>query len=243
MTIMTFEDACAAFDRCWEHLLSDCRRVLGSELHYQAMVYHHLRVHGGVPVTQLGMNVKQLVRNPVTALFQKKNNRKHPDYRPGFEPVPDIVIFGPALGGDWRRRNAEGTLKNMLAAIEVKVSEREKGRLTPGTVIGDIEKLAAHRAEVRHRGSDMFPLMLVIDTAPLPAERMNTRGLARIRAASELAGVSLYYLGAETEFRQRVASPPHAPQASSDDDVQRQPPLLPATLPDRAALDADALNG
>jgi hypothetical protein len=230
LTVKTSEDAHAAFERCWDYLVLDCRRILASELHYQAMIYFHLRVHGGVPVTQLGMNVKQRIMNPVTPLFQQRDQRKHVDYRGGYETIPDIVIFDSTIDGDWRRRNQESTLRAMLLAMEVKASERHEGRLHAGEIISDIRKLAAHREEVRYRGSDMMPLMLVIDTAPIKQERMRPDAIERMRTESETCGVSLYYLGVESEFRWRVASPQVAPHARDDGGVQHPLAILPATL-------------
>ena len=60
----------------------------------------------------------------------------------------------------------------MLMAIEVKASERAGGRLSRAEVLRDIQKLSAHRHEVRRLGADMTPVMMVIDVAPLPSERM-----------------------------------------------------------------------
>jgi hypothetical protein len=69
-------------------MVDECRTVLGSELHYQAIVYHCLRSAGRVPLTQLGMNVKQFVRKPTTRLFKIKGKSKHPDYRGDSKPFP-----------------------------------------------------------------------------------------------------------------------------------------------------------
>ncbi|WP_159713624.1 hypothetical protein [Geminicoccus flavidas] len=112
----------------------------------------------------------------------------------GFEPIPDIVIFRPAIGGDWRRRNRQATLRHMLAAIEVKASERASGRLRAGEIICDIRKLAAHRDELRHRGGDMHPMMMVSDTAPLADERMPAAKLELARAAAQAQGVGFLYV-------------------------------------------------
>jgi len=57
-TIETREDALEAFRRAWLRFVIECRSVLGSELHYQALLYHCLRTYGKVPSRQLGMNVK-----------------------------------------------------------------------------------------------------------------------------------------------------------------------------------------
>lgn len=64
-------------------------------------------------------------------------------------------------------------------------------RLRAGEIIKDIEKLAVHRDEVRHRGSDMAPVMLVVDTAPLATERMRAEALAASEDAARSLGVAL----------------------------------------------------
>jgi hypothetical protein len=181
------------FLAAWPAIVEGCRAVLGSELHYQAMIYHALRTAGGVPRDQLGMNVKCWVEDPVTPLFRDLDERKHPDYRGGFEPIPDVVIFDAAIDADWRRRQYRETVRNTLLAIEVKASEREKGRITPGEVVRDIEKLDAFRHEVRHRGGDMVPVVLVVDTAPLSAERMTPASLERAKALARDLEVELFY--------------------------------------------------
>ncbi len=57
-TIGTRDDALEAFKQAWPPFVAECRSVLGSELHYQALLYHCLRVYGQAPLGQLGMNVK-----------------------------------------------------------------------------------------------------------------------------------------------------------------------------------------
>jgi hypothetical protein len=139
------------------------------------------------------MNVKQWITDPVSPLFQTWDVRKDERYRGGFEPIPDVVLFAPGIQGDWRRRNFEASLRHMLVAIEVKASERAAGRLGVREITRDIDKLAAHRGETEHRGCTMHPVMMVIDTAPLPSERMAE---AAIKAASHAAAdhrVSFFY--------------------------------------------------
>jgi hypothetical protein len=87
--------------------------VLGSELHYHAMIYHSLRTVGNVPLGQLGMNVKMWIDDPVSELFLTLDRRKHQNYQGGFEPIPDVVIFNPSINLDWRRRNRKEILLNM----------------------------------------------------------------------------------------------------------------------------------
>lgn len=165
------DDAVQMLDMAWPRIQEECCYVLGGELHYQAMVYHALRLTG-VPIRQIGMNVKQWIENPTSTLFKALNERRHVDYRGGFEPIPDVVLFRPEINGDWRRRNRDNTLKHMLLAIEVKASERDKGRLTKSEILRDIDKLAAQREEVLRLGGDFIPVMMVIDVAPLVRERM-----------------------------------------------------------------------
>ncbi len=140
------------------------------------------------------MNVKMWIGDCVTPLFQSLDQRKNPRYGGGFEPIPDIVLFSPAINGDWRRRNNDRTLVSMLMAIEVKASERHKDRLTRSEIVSDIRKLHAHREEVRHRGSDMLPVVLVIDTAPDPGERMKPGALEYSLTVAQEHGVYFYYV-------------------------------------------------
>jgi hypothetical protein len=186
-------DAVHVVALAWPLVVAECRDTLGGELHYQAMAYHCLR-RAGLPATQLGMNVKQWIDAPVTPLFRALDSRKQAGFQGGFEPIPDIVIFRPEIGGDWRRRNRQATLRHMLLAIEVKASERARGRLRAGELLRDIRKLAAHRDELRHRGGDMHPVMMVIDTAPLAEERMPAAKLDLARAAARAQGVSFLYV-------------------------------------------------
>ena len=69
-------DAIRSVKAAFNHMLTECNAVLGSELHYQAMIYHSLRV-SGVPANQLGMNVKMWISNPVTPLFQELDKKKN----------------------------------------------------------------------------------------------------------------------------------------------------------------------
>ncbi len=185
--------------KAWPSIVLECRATLGSELFYQAVIYHNLR-QAGAPLLQIGMNVKMQIDEPVSKLFQELDLRKHEDFRGGFEPIPDVALFSPTVSADWRRRNNAVTLGSLLLAIEVKASERANGRLRSGEVIRDIEKLAAHREEAKHRGNDFYPVMMVVDTAPLPKERMTEYGFnAAVQSAEELS-VGFLYLSQETEF-------------------------------------------
>ncbi|WP_321505672.1 hypothetical protein [uncultured Methanoregula sp.] len=122
-------DAKEILKKSWPYIVRECRQVLGSELHYQAMIYHCLRQTGKVPIDQIGMNVKMWIDHPKTKLFRMYDGEKHPDFQGGFEPIPDVVLFKPSINRDWRRRNHENTLRKMLMTIEVKASERNEGRM------------------------------------------------------------------------------------------------------------------
>jgi hypothetical protein len=178
-----------ALARAWPMMVDEFRSVLGGELHYQAVAYHCLR-SVGVPRDQVGMNVKQWIDNPVSELFRAWDLKKDEQFRGGFEPIPDIVVFSPDVAGDWRRRNYDKTLRHMLMAIEVKASERAGSRLSQREIIRDIAKLGAHREELQHRGSDMLSVMMVVDVAPEQKERMDpdvVRACAEHAAAAEVS--------------------------------------------------------
>ncbi len=198
ITIVSQQDARAALARAWPTISRECLEVLGSELHYQAMIYFALRTTGAVPVTQLGMNVKQWIPNVQTDLFKKFDLAKHEAYRGGFEPVPDVVIFSPAVEADWRRRQKEKTLSSMLLAIEVKASERAGARLSRSELERDVLKLAAHRAEVRARGHDFHPVMMVIDSAPAATERVTEGVRDSVETLARSVGVEWRYAAPET---------------------------------------------
>lgn len=153
-----------------------------------------------MPLTQIGMNVKMQIDNPVSQLFKKLDLRKHENFRGGFEPIPDVALFSPSISADWRRRNFAATLGSLLLAVEIKASERADSRLGPKEVTDDIEKLAAHRDEAIHRETDFYPVMMVIDTAPLLKEQMTNYGFnLAIQRAEELA-VGFLYLSQDAEF-------------------------------------------
>ncbi len=176
----SIDDAIGSVLAAWPGISEDCRVVLGSELHYQAMIYHRLRTDGQVPITQIGMNVPMYLANPITQYFmdriEKRMERKNAyDLQNGVAPTPDVVLFRPEIDGDWRRRNSDLTLRHTLIAIEVKVSERSGSRLSSKEILSDIEKLSAHREEVRHLGADMLPIMMILEPAPAKSERMTGR--------------------------------------------------------------------
>ena len=61
------------------------------------------------------MNVKMWISEPVTPLFQELDEKKHEQFRGGFEPIPDVAMFSEDVNGDWRRRNNEQTLNPHVA--------------------------------------------------------------------------------------------------------------------------------
>lgn len=194
--IATPEEAYAAFSGAWKEISRECCEVLGSELHYQAMIYYALRAMGPVPRDQLGMNVKIWLKGARTSLYKKLDKLKHPDYQGGYEPIPDVAIFHEDINKDWRRRNYKETAKHLLLAVEVKASERELKRLYPAEIIRDIEKLNALRAELRWRGHHtIVPVMVVIDTAPEPEERMTEDSFKVVMEHATTLNVPLFYCG------------------------------------------------
>ncbi len=194
--IINREDALAAIDSAWPTICQECLAVLGSELHYQAMIYHALRTAGGVPLDQVGMNVKQWIPNVRSELFKSLDDAKHEGFRGGFEPIPDVVIFSSEVGGDWRRRRWDYTITCMLVVIEVKASERSGGRLSFREISKDLRKLSAHREEAQYRGHDFYPIMLVVDSAPDKAERMTVADLSAAEELAQNLGVEWRYVSA-----------------------------------------------
>ena len=195
----TVREATLKLIAAWPHIVTECRQALGSELHYQAVVYHCLRAHAQVPFGQLGMNVKMWITNPVSELFKDLDIRKHEDFRGGFEPIPDVCLFSPRVGADWRRRNREVTLASLLLAIEVKASERQNGRLRIGEIVNDIKKVAAHHQEAKARGSSFLPVVMVIDTAPDAAERMTPASIELSQTSARELSVGFMYASPTTE--------------------------------------------
>jgi hypothetical protein len=197
----TRADALDALTRAWPPFAAECRSVLGSELHYQALLYHCLRAYGEVPFRQLGMNVKIWITNVESEYFRMLDEKKHPGYWGGFEPIPDVVIFQPEIDGDWRRRNRENTLRQMLMAIEIKASERKGSRLRAGEMVKDILKLEALRIEALHKGgSDLLPVIVAVDTAPEAKERMTLYSRHEVEAAAREREVCLFYVSPSDEM-------------------------------------------
>lgn len=197
---MTPDNACALIRSAWPMIVEECRAVQAGELHYQAVVYHCLRL-AGCPRDQIGMNVKQWIEAPVTETFRNRAAAKNAKFQTGFEPIPDIVLFGPAVEGNWQRRNHLNTLRHMVCAIEVKASERAGSRLSVAEISRGIAKLAAHRDEVAHLGGTMAPVMMVIDVARHPEERMQPASVESCRDNAFCAGVEWLYAGVHTDWR------------------------------------------
>jgi len=195
------KDARDALLRAWPTIVRECRQVLGSEQHYQAVVYHCLRTAGRVPLRQLGMNVKIGIYSPKAPLFRRRAKQRHEDYQGHFEPIPDVVFFPSVIEGDWRRRRFEETLKQMIGAVEIKASERDKNRLQKGEVIHDIEKLAAHKHEKKHRhNAGFYAAVMVIDTAPETAEQMTPTGRDKVVRSAKENGVDFFYVSNSLSF-------------------------------------------
>ncbi len=135
-----------------------------------------------------------------TEYFRKLDERKHPDFRGGFEPIPNAVVFEPEIGGDFRRRNYANTLRRMLLAVEVKASERHRGRLAAGEIVDDVLKLEALRLEALHEGgSDLLGALVVMDTAPEGKERMTLEARRTVEDAARERGVGLFYASPSEE--------------------------------------------
>ena len=111
------------------------------------------------------------------------------------------MIFRPEINGDWRRRNREKTLRQMLMAIEVKASERKGSRLRAGEIVDDIFKLEALRIEARHRGADMLPAVVTIDTALEANERMTPEARRLTETAARKREVCLLYVSPSEESK------------------------------------------
>jgi hypothetical protein len=145
------------------------------------------------------MNVKMYISDPASDLFKRLVSRKHPAYRGGFEPIPDVCFFSSHVGADWRRRKSATTLASLLLAIEIKASERKNGRLRIGEIKTDIEKLAAHRDEARAKGYSFLPVVMVIDSAD-KSECMTAQSLEEAQAIAVQLAVGFMYLSQKTEF-------------------------------------------
>lgn len=190
----TIEDTKKIMVKTWPYISRECRKVLASELHYQAMIYRCFREYGKVPTKQIGMNVKIRIMNPRVAEFVARDSKKHEDFQGGYEPIPDIVLFSKEIDGNFQRRNRKQTLAHMLMAIEVKASERENGRIRPKEIVDDLQKLEGFRKEGAIRHSEFIPTMIVLDTAHDEEERMTPESIDRVFSEAESLGIGLFYL-------------------------------------------------
>ncbi len=145
------------------------------------------------------MNVKMWIPDVISDHFKASDLRKAEGFQGGFEPIPDVVIFRPEIGGNFRRRNNANTLLQMLMAIETKASERHRGRLGLKEIVEDILKLDALKHETKHRGADVLPAMIVFDTAPDSVERVTEYSLNEARSAAKKYQVCFFYLSQEEE--------------------------------------------
>ncbi len=202
LVIESQKDALAALDQAWPHIVAECRATLGSELYYQAVVYHCLRSYGAIPLGQLGMNVKMRLRNSQQLLSKKPDEPRPEGSRSGLDPIPDVVVFKSEIRGDWRRRNRENSLQQMVMAIEVKASERHRYRLTYREIEADIQKLGAIREEISRLqpSPDFLPVIMLMDTAPDVLERIKPQELENITDYAHKSNVYFYY-ASPTETR------------------------------------------
>lgn len=78
--------------------------------------------------------------------------------------------------------------------VEVKASERHKGRLTAGEITRDILKLDALRIEARARNAEILPVVLVVDVAPEENERMLPPARRLVEKEASEKNVGLFYI-------------------------------------------------
>jgi len=194
MAIKNVEQARSSINNSFEQIQSECKSVLGSELHYQAIIYHCLREFGNVPISQIGMNVKIWINNLKTSFLIERMNKKHINYREGQEIIPDITIFTENVKSDFRRRNYKNTLKETIYSLEIKASEREKGRLQRNEIITDILKLKAQYTETKIKHNKEIGIgIMIIDTAPKENERMRKTTLGEVAEFAKENGVDFWY--------------------------------------------------
>jgi hypothetical protein len=172
---------------------------LWGELQYQAILYHILRRIGQIPVTQLGMNVRIKFYNPINEDFIKRSNSRKEEYRGVHEVIPDLVIYDPDVRGKWQRRMADGTVRSILIAMEMKCSERKQGRLHRAEIEKDLLKLDALREEANARSRKILPVMFIVDTAVDKEERMRQSALQYIIQKAKALNIGLLYLPPQPE--------------------------------------------
>ena len=146
------------------------------------------------------MNVKIWIEPVTTEYFRNLDKRHAEGYGGGYEPIPDVVVFRPAIEGDFRRRNYRNTQRQMLVAVEVKASERHQGRLTAGEIVNDVYKLDALRKEALSKGgSEPLSAVVVVDTAPEPKERMTPEARGEVETAARERRVCFFYVSPSEE--------------------------------------------
>lgn len=133
--------------------------------------------------------------------LHQRSLTRHANYQNAdIEIIPDITVFTQEINYDWRRRNFTNTLKETLYSLEVKASERHRGRLQQKEIETDIQKLVAQREETerihnRRIGVGMF----IIDVAPDTRERMKVVTLNYLSELARQQDVDLWYLNQETQ--------------------------------------------
>ncbi len=194
MIIKNIEQARNSINNSFKQIQIECKSVLGSELHYQAIIYHCLRNFGNIPISQIGMNVKIAIKNPKTHFFKEGILKKNKNFREGKEIIPDISIFSEHIKSDFRRRNFKNTLKETLYSLEIKASERENGRLQPKEIKTDIIKLKSQYTETKLKHNKEIGIgIMVIDTAPNENERMRKNTFDEIKRFAKENGVDFWY--------------------------------------------------
>ncbi|WP_439879636.1 hypothetical protein ACSX1A_10645 [Pontibacter sp. MBLB2868] len=94
------------------------------------------------------MNVKTTIPGVQNSFLHQRSLSRHVHYQNAdIEIIPDITVFTREIDHDWRRRNFVNTLKETLYSLEVKASERHKGRLQQKEIETDIRKRVAQQAE------------------------------------------------------------------------------------------------
>lgn len=195
------EEVKQAISNCFDLVVTECRLILAPELHYQAMLYHHLRHTGGIPFNQLGMNVKTTITDVQNPFLLQKSFMRNANYQSAdIEIIPDIMVFTQEINHDWRRRNFANTLKETLYSLEVKASERYKGRLQQKEIETDILKLIAQREETERLFSRRIGVgVFIIDVAPDLGERMRASTLDFLTEVARDHEVDLWYFNQDSQ--------------------------------------------
>jgi len=149
------------FNEVWEKFYPATRQVFGSELSYQALLYHTILEHTSDPrnvnFRSVALNVKIGIYKPLTHKAREKAKESAEGYQDYFGCIPDLVVFKNGFHGNHKRANG---VRNLLWAemlFELKVNERtvhnentdesRTGRIRPGEIIEDIDKLVILREE------------------------------------------------------------------------------------------------